>query len=211
VSSGILTVEKFFNAPFKKRFDVFIHPDRKSLDSTWSKDWNEPGFKSECWMVASGVAKRIDIISPKKWDTESCEHHYEEKTQTQQLITHELVHVYHGQLNASDDFSNVENIDWFVEGLATYTSGQLDSTRIKEVIKSIDDKTIPSTLDKFWTGNLKYALSGSVAMFIEKKYGRQKLIELLPFNKKNEILNALNTTEENLLAGWKTYIKSLLI
>ena len=211
ISTGIQTVENFFNAPFQKKFDVFIHPDRKSLDSTWSKDWNEPDFKSECWMVASGVAKRIDIISPKQWDTESCEHHYKEKMQTQRLITHELFHVFHGQLNTSNDFSNVENIDWFVEGLATYASGQLDSAKIEEVIKSINDKTVPSTLDKFWTGNAKYPLSGSVVMFIDKKYGRQKLKELLPYNKKEEILKALDTGEKNLLSEWKIYMESLSV
>ncbi|MFZ4520792.1 MAG: hypothetical protein ACOYNC_03750 [Bacteroidales bacterium] len=50
---------------------------------------------------------------------ESCEHVYSEKLKTQQIITHELVNVYHGQLNAGPDFSDVSGIDWFVEGLAT--------------------------------------------------------------------------------------------
>lgn len=85
-------------------------------------------------MVASGIATKLDMISPKMWDKESCEHQYAE-TKKHNSSLHELVHVYHGQLNASPDFSNVEGIDWFVEGLATYASGQCDSLRIAEIKK----------------------------------------------------------------------------
>jgi hypothetical protein len=208
ISVSLDTVQNFFNASFQKEFEVFIHPNRKSWDSTWQRDWSMPGFKSECWMVASGVDKKIDIISPKVWGTESCEHTYSNKEQTLQLITHELVHVYHGQVNISPDFSDVENIDWFVEGLATYASGQYNSIRISEVMKAIANKTYPQSLDKFWTGTLKYGLSGSIVMFVDKKYGRTKLKELLKYNKKQQILDTLQTTEEDLLSGWREYMTS---
>lgn len=209
VENGITLIKMFFNSSYNKEFNIFIHPDRNSLDSAWQKDWNMPEFKSECWMVASGVATRFDMISPKLWDKESCEHIYSETKKTQQLITHELVHVYHGQLNVSPDFSNVEGIDWFVEGLATFASGQCDSSRIAEVKRTINENKIPKTLDEFWTGKIKYGLSGSVVMFIDYKYGRTKLKELLSFNKKSEILSALKMTESELLDEWKKYIYTL--
>ena len=82
-------------------------------------------------MVASGVASKLDMLSPLQWAKESCEHDYADKLKTQQIIAHELVHVFHGQLNVSPDFSDVTNLDWFVEGLATYASGQLDKVRTK--------------------------------------------------------------------------------
>lgn len=209
VQHGVASVNHFFSSPYKKEFDVFIHPNRTSLDSTWQQDWNMPDFKSECWMVASGTATKLDMISPKMWDKESCEHHFADTKKTQQLITHELVHVYHGQLNASPDFSNTESIDWFVEGLATYASGQCDSLRIAEVKKAIAENKIPESLDDFWKGKIKYGLSGSVVMFIDYKYGRTQLRELLPFNKKADILNALKSTEPNLLEAWKSYMQTL--
>ena len=207
IDNGIASVQDFFDATYKKSFNVYVHPSRTSLDSQWQKDWNMPDFKSECWMVASGVGYKLDMISPDLWDKESCEHHYADTIKTQQLITHELVHVFHGQLNASKDFSDVTGIDWFVEGLATYASGQCDSARIAEVKKAIAENKIPASLDKFWTGKLKYGLSGSVVMFIDHKYGRSKLKALLPFNKNTEILAALNTTEPVLLNEWKTYFE----
>lgn len=209
IKNGITSVTTFFNSKFKQPFEVYIHPNRKSLDSTWQKDWNMPDFKSECWMVASGVSTKLDIISPKMWDSESCEHRFTETTKTQQLITHELVHVFHGQYNVSPDFSNVEGIDWFVEGLATFASGQCNKKRIDEVKKAIIENTIPQQLDNFWTGKYKYGISGSMVMFIDHKYGREKLKALLSFNKKTEILDALKTTETNLLAEWKQYMQQL--
>ena len=56
---------------------------------------------------------------------------------------------------------------------------------------------------------MKYGLSGSVVMYIDNKYGRKKLNQLLPFNKKTEILQALQVTESKLLEDWSNYIVKL--
>lgn len=209
LENGIATVKAFFTTTFNQPFAVYLHPNRHSLDSTWQKDWQIPDFSSECWMVASGVATKLDMMSPSRWDKEACEHKYTDTKKTQQLITHELAHVYHGQQNASPDFSSVEGIDWFVEGLATYASGQCDDIRMAEVKQAIADDSIPNELDAFWTGKLKYGLSGSVVMFIDHRYGRDKLTTLLPFTKKTELLAALETTESELLIEWKRYMRAL--
>jgi len=206
--NGTSGVEKFFGLKYKSSFSIYIHPGRRSLDSAWRKDWNMPDFRSECWMVASGTASKLDIIAPKSWTTEACEHKYSETIKTQQLITHELVHVFHGQRNMSPDFSNTEGIDWLVEGLATYASGQCDSSRMDGVKRALADGKVPARLDDFWTGNMKYGLSGSMVKFIDNKYGRAKLIELLKFNKKSDVLLSLKTTEVELMEGWKKYLAS---
>lgn len=154
-----------------------------------AKGLDMPAFKSECWMVASGIAGKLDMISPKTWSKEACEHSYAETEKTQQLITHELVHVCHGQFNSSPDFS------WFVKGLATYASGQFDSLRLEEIKKAVVENKIPVSLNSFWTGNLRYELSGSVVLFIDKKWGRDTLKQLLVFNKKQAILSTLHIQE----------------
>ena len=209
LDNGIRTTQDFFGAPFQKKFDVFIYPARNDLDSQWRKDWNMPQFKSECWMVASGVAAKLDLISPAKWEQEACEHSYSDTLNTQRLITHELVHVYHGQTNASPDFSDVTGIDWLVEGLATYASGQLNASKLAEVRNAIAKKEIPAGLDNFWTGKLRYGLSGSVVMYIDQKFGREKLKQLLPLTRKEQVLNSLGLTEIALINGWKEYITTL--
>ena len=209
LANGTKSVGKFFNSSFNKKFTIIIHSGRRSLDSTWQTDWKMPEFKSECWMVASGMATKLDMISPALWEKEACEHNYSDKKSTLLLITHELVHVYHGQANKSPDFSNGEGIDWFVEGLATFASGQCDSNRIAMVKEAINGNKVPKGLDSFWTGKLKYALSGSMIMFIENKYGRARLKELLPLTKKSEILSLLQTTETELINEWERYIRNL--
>lgn len=207
--NGKKSVASFFQNSYSNTFSIYIHPNRASLDSTWQKDWNMPDFKSQCWMVASGISDKLDIISPKLWDSIACEHRYSNTSKTQNLITHELVHVFHGQLCASPDFSNVTGIDWFLEGMATYASGQCDSNRVSEVKKAILDKNIPETLDTFWSGNLRYGLSGTVVMYLDSKYGREKLTRLLRYNNISEILNSLETTESEIINEWKNYMKEL--
>ena len=206
--NGKITVEEFFRSTFNTAFDIYIHPDRTSLDSTWQKDWGMPDFKSQCWMVASGVADKLDLISPKMWDSLSCEHSYSDMLNTQRLITHELVHVYHGKQNASPDFSDVSGIDWFVEGLAVYVSGQCDSIRISQVKEAISENKVPESLENFWTGNLRYGLSGTVVMYLDKEFGREKLTSLLKYNHIGELLVSLGTDESEIMDGWEKYMES---
>lgn len=206
IKKGMNEVKAFFSSGYKNEFAVYVHPDRNSLDSTWQHDWKMPDFKSECWMVASGIADRLDVLSPVQWALQSCEHDYTNKPETQRLITHELVHVFHAQFNKSKDFSETENLDWFVEGLATYASGQLTKEKITQLKKAINENKIPSSLNDFWKGKMRYQLSGSIVMYIDKTYGRKKLISLFPFTKKSEVLFALNITEEKLLVDWKNFM-----
>lgn len=126
-------------------------------------------------MVASGVADKLVMITPKKWDQEACEHVYSEKTKTKRLITHELFHVYHGQMNASPDFSNTENIDWFVEGLATYASEQCDMARMKEVKNSPLRRTRPCHTRPIWDMKTKIWAFAIHHHVYRHQFGRKKL------------------------------------
>ncbi len=197
IQTGMENVEKFMKSEFISSFEVYIHPNRLSIGQTWRQDWNYPEFKSECWMVASGIANKMDLLSPGRWED-----------QTGWLIIHELFHVYHGQRNASPDFSELCGLDWFAEGFATYASGQCDPQRMAEVKKAVKNGNAPDALDNFWEGKLLYGLSGSVVMYIDQTYGRDKLAELLVFNQKSEMLESLGLTEEKLLEEWKAFIRT---
>jgi hypothetical protein len=200
--NAVEQTEKFFGKAFPKTFVVNIYPTRQQMDEQWRRDWSEPAFTSECWMVASGVATKLDMLSPERWKTEACEHSATDIIRVQRLITHEVVHVYHGQQNPSPDFSNTKGIDWLVEGLATYASGQLDEKRMNDVLTLRNEGKIPSSLDEFWKGKYKYGLAGSVVKYLDDVYGRQKLIELLAKTSKEQVLQVLNTTEKNLLENF---------
>ena len=56
LQSGLKYSGDFFQHSFSTKFDVHIFPDRALLDKQWQKEWGDPTFKSQCWMIASGVA-----------------------------------------------------------------------------------------------------------------------------------------------------------
>ena len=205
--SGTKHVVAFFKRIFAERFNVYIFPNRKMLDETWRKDWNMQDFNSECWMVASGVAKRLDVLSPKRWSKEACEHKESDSIELQQIITHELTHVYHAQSCTNHTFDDMDGLSWFVEGLATYASGQLTDSKIKTVKEIIATGKIPEKLADFWKGRARYQQAGSLVKFIDTKYGRDKLIALLKHATLDEMLETLQTTEEELISGWKDFYK----
>lgn len=208
LDQGQKDIHQFFGSDFKQNFDVYLFSERDSLDKQWQKDWNMPDFKSQCWMVASGIAHRLDILSPRVWETQACEHQSKDTVATQKLIVHELVHVFHGQHNPSPTFENVENIDWLVEGLAVYASGQLDEDRYERAKAFMQGEEGPNKLADIWKGEHKYGLAGTLIKFIDDTYGRKTLIQLIGHTKADEVLQVLAITEEELIKQWK---KSFLL
>lgn len=203
LQAGVKYIADFFQQPFLNKFNVYIFPDRVLLDKQWQKDWNDSTFKSQCWMIASGVAHRLDILSPNSWAKGACEHNANDLVEIRQLIWHELVHVFHGQYNPDHTFSYIEKLDWLVEGVATFVSGQLDEKRLQKTGLLVKENKTPTTLDNFWKGQEKYGLSGSIVGFIDEKYGRKKLLELLKQTNKETALKILAISEVQLLTDWK--------
>lgn len=210
ITAGLDSAKAFWGKDFPEAFDLYIHPSRSSMDSAWQEAWGFPGFRSECWMVASGVADRMDLLlSPIRWEEEACEHSFRQKDETRKLILHELIHVFHGQCNPSPDFSETEGIEWFIEGLATYASGQCDESRMIEVLEAVNSGQIPASLDELWKGDLRYGLSGSMLMYMDRRFGRSKLMKLMGMTCAEEILSDLQLTSEHLLSDWFQFMQSL--
>ena len=203
VEQGLDIVSSFFNKEFKNPVHVYLMPSRDALDTQWQKAWNMPSFKSQCWMVGSGVESRLDLLSPAVWGTQACEHDPNDEEEIRKLIYHELTHVLHSDYNISPSFTDINNIDWFVEGLATYVSGQLDPERLLAVIDHVRNTGGPTKLSMFWKGEHKYGLSGSMIYHIDSKYGRETVSELLRYNDVDDILEILNTTEQELIDDWR--------
>ena len=198
----------FFENDFKKPFDVYLFSQRDSLDKQWQKDWNMPGFKSQCWMVASGIAHRMDILSPRVWSEQACEHDSRDTLATRNLIIHEMIHVFHGQQNPSPTFENIDNIDWFVEGIAVYASGQLDQERYRDARTFLSEQERPTALSEVWKGQHRYGLAGSLVSYIDKEYGRAAINHLLGLTTATQMLDFLSITEEELIREWKSHVRS---
>ena len=82
---------------------------------------------------------------------------------------------------------------------------------MEEVKTALCEGKAPATLDEFWTGRLRYGQSGSMVMYIDHRYGREKLKELFPYNQKSELLQALGISEEKLIEGWEAFIRAFLL
>jgi hypothetical protein len=203
LTDGMKSVTDHFGKPFKHRFSVYLFSSRNNLDRQWQQDFGDTSIRSQCWMVASGTGNYLQVLSPRVWRTEACEHDASDQPSTQKLITHELVHVYHGQLNPIPDFTGLDSLAWFIEGIATYVSGQVDEKRTGQVKKVIASGKDPVTLNSFWTGSAKYGLAGTLVGYIDHTYGRKTVFNLLRQTDQREMLKMLKTTEPELIASWK--------
>jgi len=133
INEGQKQVTDFFEHPFKHKFSVYVFPSRHDLDLQWQHDYGDTSIHSECWMVASGVGDVLQILSQQVWKNEEYEHNADDTAAMQKLATHELVHVYQGQYNPIHDFTGLDSLAWFIEGVAVYASGQLNKTRMQQV------------------------------------------------------------------------------
>ena len=72
LDGGITAVEAFFGESFREPFTVELLPDRAAFDASFPPEWGMS--QTACWMVATGVADALRILSPRVWSTEACEH-----------------------------------------------------------------------------------------------------------------------------------------
>ena len=205
ISDGIKLNESFFGKPYPKTVVANVYPSRAALDKIFHDRWGVE--KTEPWMVAAGVAEGIFLLSPRVWKTEALEHNPDDEGHVRRILAHELTHVYHGQLSPSHDFDGMDDLGWLAEGLATYVSGQLDEEHKGEDGEALAKGKAPASLATAWSGRYRYAVSGSLVRYVDQRYGRQKLIELLSFTKQDEVLRALRTTEPQLLQDWEASVR----
>lgn len=197
---GKATVEAFFGKPFPEPIHLTVAPDRVAFPANWGTG------QTESWMVGTGVADFLVVLSPADWAKEACDHDAGHRDEVRGVIVHELVHVYHGQFNPTRDFTGMDDVGWFVEGLAVVVSGQLSHDRLSAAAAAVRAGTAPTTPATLWSGPQKYGLAGSMVAYVDATYGRQTVIDLLPMTKQDEILARLDVTEAQLLDKWRAWL-----
>lgn len=202
--TGKNRIEKFFGQPFHYGFEVVLLPDRAKFDEYFEQRWKIP--KTEAWMVASGVADRMVLLSPRVWKTQAAEHNPDDEEHIRDLVAHELVHVYHGQKSPKPDFDGMDDCGWFVEGLAVYVSGQLDHAHRDSARDAISKGVVPTRLANAWSGRYRYGVSGSLVRYIDQRFGRSKIQKLMEATSNDEILKILNLSENELLESWSKHV-----
>lgn len=202
--SATRDIETFFGVNFPHGFQVLVLPSRAAFDASLPVEWGLT--PTQCWMVASGVAERLWILAPDAWPKEACDHDASDARHIRNLVAHELVHVFHGQANPSGDFRAVEGIDWFVEGLATYVSGQLDEPHLLSAEKALETGNGPKRLADAWKGKYRYGVSGSLVRFLDHEIGRARLYGLLRATNQRDLLSLAGMSESELLDRWRASV-----
>lgn len=203
LEAGIDHVEEFFDHRFRKAFEVHVLASREAFTKSFPAEWGMT--KTQCWMVATGVADALRILSPRVWKTDACEHDPEDAEHVRGIVVHELVHVFHGQHHPVGDFVGSEDAGWFLEGLAVFASGQLDEGHMASAQEALQENKGPTELRKAWSGKYRYGVCGSIVEFIDAHIGRDGLFALLPLTSTDAILEAVGLTEEELLSAWREY------
>ena len=201
-------VEAFFDGAFPEPVTVFVHPDRAAFTHSFPREWGMTS--TQCWMVAYGVADALSLLSPRAWPAESCEHDPDDSAHVDGILAHELVHVFHGQHNATRDFTGIEeDVGWFAEGLAVYASGQLeDDDHADAAREALRNEAGPTTLASAWSGRYRYGVCGSLAAFLDHRLGREGLTALLAATSLEQLLAPTGMAEPELLEAWEAWVLS---
>jgi hypothetical protein len=192
-------VAAFFGEPVGAEITVRILSDRASLDAHWQRIWRDPGFRSECWMIASGDAGGIVLLSPGAWARDSCGHDGADAVERRGVVFHEVVHVHHARRNTG--WPSLGGIGWLVEGLAVHASGQHDAGQRARVRDAVAAGGGPRRLSEVLPAGYEHA--GSLVAWIDRTHGRPRVRDLLAETTESGVLLRLGTTEEALVAAWR--------
>lgn len=204
LDAGRRAVESYFGMPFPDPVAVTLAPDRAAFTAVLKAEWGVP--ETQCWMVGTGVADFLVLVSPRVWPAEACEHDAADSQHVQDIVTHELTHVYHGQRNPSRDFDGADEVGWFAEGLAVLVAGQLGRNRLSDPREAVRTGAAPARLADAWSGRYRYGVSGSLVAYIDATWGREAIRDLLAVTTQQQLLGRLGVTEQALLERWKAYL-----
>jgi len=205
VRDGMATIRDFFGLPFRIPVQIRVLPDRDGFNRAFPSEWNMK--ETPCRVVAVGARATLWLLTPLVWTEQACEHDPADTVHVRNLITHELVHAFHGQHAGTPDFGTMQPLAWFVEGLAVYVSGQLDEGKLPPAREAVEKGAAPKTLADAWSGEYRDAVSGSIVQYLDETYGREAIKKMLPATTLDQILEATGgSTEAALLDGWKAWV-----
>lgn len=205
VEAGRTRIETYFGRPFPETPRIVLAANRAEFNAAFPADWGMS--ETQCWMVGVGVADFLAVLAQSSWATDACDHNANDPTEAQQIITHELTHSFHAQLNPTRDFTGMDDLGWFVEGLAVVVSGQLEARRASAA-EAIAADAAPTSLANAWSGRYRYGVCGSLVQYIDQTYGRAKVIALLAATTQQQALDLLDVSEVDLLANWRAWVLS---
>lgn len=196
-------ISKFFGIGFQNPVTLVLCKDRAAFDAELKRQWGMG--TTERWMVGAAGASKAFFLSPDAWAKEADEHNPNNPVEIERIVAHELTHSFHAQSSPSKDLDGMDGMAWFVEGLATYVSGQLDAARLKGLPKP-SESSFPKSLADVWKGRARYGLAGSLAKYVDGKWGRPTLLKLLTATTNEAALKVVRVSDAELIEGWKAWL-----
>lgn len=191
--------------PFPDTVSVGVFGGREAFSAALREAWGIP--ETACWMVGAADDHSLYLLAPDVWGRDACEHDPSDVEQRRLLVAHEAVHVYHGQVNPTPDIGLLEDVGWFVEGLATFVSGQLDGPHAGRAAEAIRAGEAPERLHDAWSGPYRYGVSGSLVAYIDARWGRDTLRVALELTSWAAFAELLQVTEADFLSGWRAWVQ----
>jgi hypothetical protein len=205
--AGRTAAAAFLGESFTNGFTVRVYPDRASLTEYWRTVRNQPSLVPECWMIASATRSVAVSLSPRVWATAACGHNGTDAAYVRRIISHEIVHVLHGQLNPLPEVNSVAALKWFTEGLAYHAAGQLDDAGRAQLRALIVGGYAPTSLESVLSGQGGYGAVASIVAYIDTTFGRTATRRLVRATSTAEALSTLGVTEAALLKGWREFAR----
>jgi hypothetical protein len=201
---GTATVETALGFQIAAPFVVSIYPDRVSMEAAWAARFGTPTGGFQCWMIANADANGVVMLSPRAFATDSCGHDAQDTVEIRAILGHEVAHLIHRRINPSNQLGG-GGTGWFCEGLAVFSSGQLNAGRRNQARIALQTAP-PAQLARILDTDAGYSLAGSLVEYIAQQYGVSKVRDLMYVVTRAEILGALNTNEQSLLAAWRASV-----
>lgn len=205
--AAIERTEQTFEIPYRSRFEIVVYPNRSSMVDRWRQAWNQPGFQSQCWMVAAGWSAELSVLSPRVWASDACGHDGMSSEHVSLIVSHELVHVLHAQVNTA--YGTLQtNAPWLAEGLAVYVSGQWVREYGDAARQAARAGNLSGSFQAIWSTSNGYALSGATIAYIADSRAFSVVQELLTVQSWAAALALLGVSEADLIAAVRTWLLS---
>jgi hypothetical protein len=166
--SAMSDLNKFFGMNWTyNRPNIYLINNRKDYDLI-------RGQKTESWMVGYVGNNNVFVLDYRNFEKESC--HKYSKEYYSALIKHELAHIFTQQKGLY-----YSHPTWLWEGIAIFASDQLNQYKRPEKLKNF---LRFYKIHKDEIGSV-YGEAGFAVEFLVKKYGKEKLFELIKAIKKD--------------------------
>jgi hypothetical protein len=199
-NEGLIRIQSLINVPNPKDIQIYVYSNTTDMhqaltysdnSTTWVAGHTTPDQKVVMVSIQTGVDQESEI---------------------QRQIPHELTHVLIYE-KVGEEYTNLPR--WLNEGLAS-TAEINPSPQYQEILTKASDSKSLIPLEDLCISfpqdspniQLSYAESYSFVSFLQKKYGKEKIEELILSYSSNEsctegIRNTFNTPLTELEADWK--------